>query len=93
VGQPQLVGILGLGVLRRAAAVHVHVDEAGHQVHAGRVELVVGLLRGTIRPERQPGRSGAPNRSNAIVLDDDVDRAARRAARAVDENDAADRNV
>ncbi len=90
VRQPQLVGVFGLGVLRRTAGVHVHVDEPGQHVHARRVELVVRVLRSAVGAQREPRRAGAPNRRNPVVLDDDVDRARGRTAGAIDEHDAAD---
>ena len=59
--EPQLVGVLGFLVLGRAAGMDVHIDEARHQVHAGRVDLVVRLRR-PVLAERQSGRAGAADR-------------------------------
>ena len=69
VREPQLVGVLGFGVLRRAAGVHVQVDEAGHHVHPGRVDFVLapagrGSRAAAARACRRcaPPRSGCPRR-------------------------------
>jgi hypothetical protein len=67
----------------------VEIDETGQHVHAGRVDLVIGLRR-PVGPQRHPRRAGVANRRDAVVLDDDVDRAARRSAGAVDQHRAAD---
>ena len=89
VREPQLVGVFRFRILGRAAGVHVRVDEARHHVHPGRVDLVVGP-RGTIRAQRHPGRPGVADGRDPVAADDDVDRPARRAARAVDQHRAAD---
>src|SRR5262249_3872343 len=65
VREPQLVWIFGVGIFRRAAGVHVQIDEAGHHVHAGRVDLVIGFRR-PIRAERQPGRPRIPDRRDPV---------------------------
>ncbi len=90
VRQPQLVGVLRLRILRGAAGVHVHVDEARHEVHAGGIDFEVGILRRAIGSHRQAGCPSAPHRRNAIAGDDDVDRTLWRCTRAVDERDPAD---
>jgi hypothetical protein len=88
VRHPQLVGVLGVGVLRRAPRVHVEIDEAGHHVHPGGVDLVVRFRR-AIGPHRHTRRPRVANRGDAVVFDDDVDGSSRRTAGAVDQHRAA----
>ena len=90
VRHPQLVGVLRVRVLGRSARVHVVVDEAGHHVHAGGVDLLIGVLRRPVRPRRDSGRAGAANRVDAVAGDDDVDGTDRRGAGAVDHDGVAD---
>ena len=90
VGHPQLVDVLGLGVLGRPSDVNVVVDDARHDVHAGGVDLEIGILGRALRRERQARRPGRTDRADAILLDDDVDRATGRGAGAVNQHGAAD---
>ena len=68
----------------------VQADEARHDIHAGGIDLEVGALRSASGAQGQAGRPGAAHRLDAIACDDDVDRADRRRAGAVDEDGAAD---
>ena len=72
----------------------MHVDEAGHHVHALAVDLEVGIARFAIRRLRHApaSRPGAPA-VMLVAFDDDVHRAERRAAGAVDQGDAADHHL
>ena len=73
VRQPQLVGVLDLRVLRRSAGVHVHVDEAGEEIHAGAVDLVIGRLSAAASRARaalalrHAGRAGRRDAGDAIA--------------------------
>jgi hypothetical protein len=69
---------------------HVQVDEARQQIHARRVDLVVGLRR-AIGPQRQAGCARAHDPRDAVALDDDVHGPRRRRAGSVDDHDAANR--
>jgi hypothetical protein len=60
--------------------VDVQVDEPGHHVHPGRVDLVLALRR----------LSGLHDPVDLVVLDDDVDRASRLASGPVDQRRPAD---
>jgi len=65
---------------------HVQIDEARHQVHARRVNLVIGPLRRPVGAKRQSWRGRAADRRNAVALDNDVDRALRRRTGPVDQH-------
>ena len=93
VREPQLVGVAQVRRLVLAGAVHVHVDEAGHHVHALAVDLEVGVARLAIGLLRQPRPAGLAHRGDPVALDDDVHRAERRTAGAVDQGDAADHHL
>ena len=88
VHHPQLVDVFGIARLA-AAAVHVRVDEARHQVHAGAVDLLGALRRPAAFVDRHAGEADADDVGDAVVLDHDVHRPARRRAGAVDDGDAA----
>ncbi|MCR5874790.1 hypothetical protein LRS10_11800 [Phenylobacterium sp. J426] len=90
VRQPELVGVFQVRRLLRIAAVDVHVDEARQGVHAGGVDLVVGVAGRPLGLQRQARPAGLQHVGDPVPLDDDVDRAARRRARPVDEGDATD---
>ena len=90
VGHPQLVDVLGFGVLRRPSDVNVVVDDARHDVHAGSVDLEIGVLWRALRRGREARRPGRTDLTDAILLDDDVDRATGRGAGAVDQDGPAD---
>ena len=87
--EPELVGVFGFGTLRRLAAMLVKADESRQHVHAGRVDFELGVLRLTVGAKRNAWRTGAANRLNPVVLDDDVDGADGWRPAAVDENRAA----
>lgn len=92
VGEPELQHVFRRHVLPRVLVmdVQVRVDEAGQHVHAREVELAAAVERRTIvRIDRQQRGTDAANGRDAIVLDDDVDGAARRGAGAVDQVHAA----
>ena len=89
VRHPQLVDVFGIARLA-AAAVHVRVDEARHQVHAGAVDLPGALRRAAAFVDRHAREADADDVGDAVVLHDDVHRPARRRAGAVDHGDAAD---
>ena len=55
VREPQLVRILGVGILRRFAGVLVQADESRQHVHAGGVDLEIGVLRLTAVRSATPG--------------------------------------
>ena len=65
------------------------VDEAGQDIHSGRIELPVGVARLAIGRQWQAGRAGVIDALDAVAGDDDVDRAAGWRAAAVDQGDAA----
>ncbi|MNI21954.1 hypothetical protein D3C73_754970 [compost metagenome] len=90
VGQPQLVDILQVRRLLRAAAMGVGVDEARHHVHAARIDLMRRVQRRTTLAFGQAGPAGLDDVGDLVVLDDDVHRPHRRRARAVDQHGAAD---
>ena len=87
VAHPQLVAVLGVRGLARAAGVGVQVDEPGHQVHAGAVDLVVGVARAAVLVDRQAGEADGTNLRDAVPFDHDVDGSRRRSAGAVDQRD------
>ena len=87
--EPQLVGVLGILILGRAAGMNVRIDEARHQVHPGAVDFMV-CLRTAILAERNARRAGAADSSDAIARDDDVHWAGWWCAAAIDDHDAAD---
>ena len=93
VRQPQLVGVAQVRRLVLAGAVHVHVDEAGHHVHALAVDFEVGIARLAIGLLRQARPAGLAHRGDPVAFDDDVHRAQRRTAGAVDQGDAADHHL
>ena len=68
----------------------VQVDEAGQDVHAVRVDLVVAGGRAPRCVNGKAGVAYARDPRDAVALDDDVDGAAGRGARAVDDDRAAD---
>jgi hypothetical protein len=70
--------------------VDVVVDKPRQHEHPGGVDLVVRVLRGPVRLEGQAGRPRGANRGDAVLFDDDIDRASWRRARAVDEHRASD---
>ncbi len=63
VGEPQPVAVGRVRRLVRIAIVAVSVDEAGQDVHAGRVDLAVGAAR-----RRGPPRSGNPGVPAPLTL-------------------------
>ena len=67
----------------------VHVDKAGQDIHAGGVDLARRIPRLAIRFELETGRSGGADFGDAIALDDDIDRPARRRTIALDHRHAA----
>ncbi len=91
--QPQLVGVAQVGRLVLAGAVHVHVDEAGHHVQALAVDFMVGVARLAIGLLRQSGPAGLAHRGDPVTFDDNVHRAERRTAGAVDQGHAADHHL
>ena len=70
--------------------VHVEVDEAGHEVHAGGIELARRAARPPSGVDRHARDPDADDRGDAVPLDDDGDGPARLAALDVDEVPAAD---
>ena len=90
VGEPQPIAIGRVGRLLGIAIMAVDVDEAGQDVHSGRIELAVGAARRAIRRQRQARRARAVDALDAVAGNDDVDRPARRRAAAVDQRDSAD---
>ena len=89
VRQPQLVDVFGIVGLP-AAAVHVQIDEAGHDVHAGRVDLLGALRRTPAIADGHLREADARDLGDAILRDDEIHRPARRRAGAVDDRGAAD---
>ena len=89
VREPQLVGVLGLVVLRRAAGVNVHVDEARHTYMPVASISWSALRRAASAASARPA-SRRCDRGDAVAFDDDVHRPAAVAPGAVDEHHAAD---
>ena len=79
-----------LGRLGEAAGVEVQVDQAGHDVHAVRVDLVVARGGAPGFVDGKAGVADPRDLRDPVALDDDVDGAAGRGARAVDDDRAAD---
>jgi hypothetical protein len=64
--------------------VGVHIHEAWQDVHAGHVDLARGTFWAPVLVDRRHGEAHGADLDNAVVLDDDVDRAQRRTAGAID---------
>ena len=88
--QPQAIGIAWVIGLFGVTIMAVHVDESGHDIHAGGIDFAGGAARFTVGAQRQARRAGGPDLGDAIALDDDVGRAIGRAAIAGDDGGAAD---
>jgi len=68
----------------------VQIDKAGHDIHAGGIDLTRGAARFAIRLQRQARGAGAADFGDAALPDDDVGGALGRAAIAGDDGGAAD---
>ncbi len=86
---PQLVAVLRARRLGRAAGVRMHVDYARHDPLAVRIDFTSGAVGAVVFLDSQPRVTHGLDLDDAIVLDDDVHRAARRCAGAVDDSGAA----
>src|SRR6266508_67272 len=89
VRHPQLVDVFGGRPLREAADVRVAIDEARQHVHPGGVDLLHAFVRAARFFDGHLGKAHALDLFDPVVFDDDVDRAHRRSARAVDHRRAA----
>ena len=90
VRQPQLVDVLRVRRLAPAAGVDVAVDEAGHDVEAGAVDLPGGAARTRVGADGQVGIPDRAHLDDPVARDHDVHRALRRGAGAVDHRHAAE---
>ena len=89
VRHPQFVDVLRTRRLGHAARVDVQVDQSRQHPGTGEIELAVGVLRPPALVDLGVGHAEALDLLDPVALDDDVDRAHRRRAGAVDHHDAA----
>ena len=90
VREPELEHVLGGRALLGSAAMAVHVDEAGEEVHLRAVDLFGGVVRPALRIDGHFREADAAHFLDAVPFDDHVHRPDRRRAGAVDDGDAAD---
>ena len=84
VPHPELVRVLGLGRLGRTAGMRMHVDDARHDVSAMCVDLEGRIFRALVFIDVETRVTDRFDVDDAVAFDDDIDRADRRRAGAVD---------
>ena len=89
VPHPELVDVFGLGRLPRSPGVGVHVDEAGHDVHAAQVDLLRRAGGAAVLVDRYAGIPDGLDLNDAIALDHDIHGSHGRGAGPVDDRGAA----
>src|SRR5262245_51803574 len=86
---PQLVDVFRRSALRRAADVRVAINQSWQHVHPCGVNLLNAFGRTVRLPNRDFRIAYAFDLFDPVVFDDDVNRAKRRSARAVNHRRAA----
>ncbi len=88
--QPELVHVLRSGPLRASSHVAVQVHEPRQHVHPLGIELEGRITGPPVSVDRRAGRTHAAHRHDAIALDHDVHRTARRCPGAVHDRRSTD---
>ena len=90
VGHPQLQYVVGrhLLLVRKAVQMHVSVDEAGQDVVAGEIDLIVATLCALARVDGA-GRADGTNLGDPVLRQHEVIRSLRGRARSVDDDHVA----